>query len=60
MISTCVVPTLKYGGGGVMVSGALLVTLSELFKIQGTLNHHGYHSILQQYTIWFAHSGTII
>jgi hypothetical protein len=27
------------------------VTLSDLFSIQGTLNQHGYHSILQQYTI---------
>ena len=24
---------------------------SDLFRIQGTLNEHGYHSILQQYTI---------
>jgi hypothetical protein len=31
--------------------GALLVTLSDLFRIQGTLNQHGYHSIMQWYTI---------
>ena len=31
--------------------GALLVTLSDLFRILGTLNQHGYHSILQQYAI---------
>jgi hypothetical protein len=24
-------------------------TVSDLFRIQGTLNHHDYHSILQQY-----------
>jgi hypothetical protein len=30
---------------------AFLVTLSDLFRIQGTLNQHGYHSILQQYAI---------
>ena len=35
----------------------------DLFRIQGTLNQHGYHSILQQYAtlchpIWFALSGT--
>ena len=43
MISTCVVPTVKHGGGGVMVGA--------LFRIQGTLNQHGYHSILQRYAI---------
>jgi hypothetical protein len=26
-------------------------TASDLFRIQGTLNQHGYHSILQLYTI---------
>ena len=26
-------------------------TVSDLFRIQGTLNQHGYQSILQQYTI---------
>ena len=30
---------------------ALLVTLCDLFRIQGTLNQHGYHSILQRYVI---------
>ena len=48
MISTCVVPSVKQGGGGVRVwrcfAGA---TVSDLFIIQGTLNQHGYHSILQ-------------
>ena len=32
-----------------MCDGALLVTLSDLFRIQGTINQHGYHSILQRY-----------
>ena len=27
-------------------------TVCDLFRIQGTLNQHGYHSILQQYS-WF-------
>ena len=31
--------------------GALLVTRSDLFRIQGTLNEHGYHSILQRHAI---------
>ena len=26
-------------------------SVSDLFRIQGTLNQHGYHSILQRYTI---------
>ena len=26
-------------------------TVCDLFRNQGTLNHHGYHSILQRYTI---------
>ena len=26
-------------------------TVWDFFRIQGTLNQHGYHSILQQYTI---------
>ena len=30
MISACVVPTVKHGGGGVMCEGALLVTLSVI------------------------------
>jgi hypothetical protein len=28
-------------------------TVSDLFRIQGTLNQHGYHIILQRYTISF-------
>ena len=52
MISACGVPTVKHRVGGVMVLGYLLVTLSViLFRIQGTLNQHSYHSILQRYTI---------
>ena len=37
-------------------------TVYDLFRIQGTINQHGYHSILQRYTIpsGFALSGTII
>ena len=52
IISTCVVPTVKHGGGGVMVwwcfSGD---TVCDLFRIRGTLHQHGYHSILQRYPI---------
>jgi hypothetical protein len=41
MISVCVV-----------VWVTLLVTLSDLFWIQGILNQRGYHSILQRCAIW--------
>uniref|UniRef100_A0A8C7LHL1 Transposase Tc1-like domain-containing protein n=1 Tax=Oncorhynchus kisutch TaxID=8019 RepID=A0A8C7LHL1_ONCKI len=52
MISPCVVPTVKNGGGDVMVWGCFAVdTVCDLFRIQGTLNQHGYHSILQRYAI---------
>ena len=53
MISACVVPTMKHGGGGgVMVLGCFAGdTVCDLFRIQDTLNQHGYHSILQQYAI---------
>ena len=50
MISACLVPTFKHGGGGVMVWVCFASdTVSDLFRNQGTLNQHGYHSILQRY-----------
>ena len=52
MISACVVPTVKHGGGGVMEGRCIAGdTASDLFRIQGTLNQHGYHNILQRYAI---------
>ena len=54
MISTYVLCTVKHGGGGVMVWGCLPSdTVSDLLRIHGTLNQHGYHSILQRYAIPF-------
>ena len=48
MISVCVVPTVKHGGGGGMVWGCFA---GDSFRIQGTLNQHGYNNILKQYII---------
>ena len=51
MISPCVVPTVKQGGG-VMVWGCFAGDIvCDWFIIQGTLNQHGYHSNLQRYAI---------
>ena len=47
LISACVVPTMKHRGG-VMVWGCFAGdTVCDLFRIQGTLNQHGYPIILQ-------------
>ena len=49
-ISACVVPTVKHGGGGVMV-WACLAGDTDLFIIEGSLTQNGYHSILQRCVI---------
>ena len=42
----------REAGGGEMVWGCFAGdTVCDLFRIQGTLNHHGYYSILQRYAI---------
>jgi hypothetical protein len=46
------VPTVTHEGHGVMVWWCFAGdTVFDLFRIQGTLKQHGYHSILQRYTI---------
>ncbi len=48
MVSACVVPTMKHLGGGVMVRHCFAGdTVGDLFKIQGTINQHGCHNIMQ-------------
>ena len=49
MVSTCMVPTVEE----VWWCGCCLAgeTVGDLFKIEGTLNQHGYHSILQPHAI---------
>ena len=52
MIFACVVLIVKHGEGGVRVRGCFAGdTVGDLFRIQGTFNQHGYHSIPQRYTI---------
>ncbi|KAL1248809.1 hypothetical protein QQF64_022127 [Cirrhinus molitorella] len=52
MVSTCMVSTVKHGGGVVMVWGCFAGdTVGDLFKTEGTLNQHGYYSILQRHAI---------
>ena len=59
IISACVVPTVKHGGGGVMVCFAG-DTVCDLFRIQGTLAWLAQHSAAIRHPIWFGLNGTII
>ena len=49
MVSTCMVPTMKPGGGAVMVWGGFAGD-----TVEGTLDQHGYHSILQRHDIYLS------
>uniref|UniRef100_A0A3B3I9K8 Transposase Tc1-like domain-containing protein n=1 Tax=Oryzias latipes TaxID=8090 RepID=A0A3B3I9K8_ORYLA len=52
MDSTCLVPAVKHGGGGVVVWGCFAGdTVGDLLQIEGILKHYGYHSILQRHAI---------
>lgn len=48
----CTTPTVKHGGGSVMVWGCFAADkVGDLHKVQGILNQHGYHSILQRHAL---------
>ena len=52
MLPQCIKPTVKHGGGNVMVWGCFGAgKVGSLHRVEGILNQHGYHSILQRKAI---------
>lgn len=48
MLEECLTPSVKHGGGNVMVWGCFGAgKVGDLYKVKGILNKEGYHSILQ-------------
>ena len=54
MLEEFLTPPVKHGGGNVMVWGCFGAgQVGDLYKVKGTLNQEGYHSILQRHAIPF-------
>ena len=52
MLEECLTPSVKHGGGNVMVWGCFGAgEVGDLYKVKGILNKEGYHSILQCHAI---------
>ena len=52
MVPQCVTPTVKHGGGSVMIWGSFAGSrVGDLHRVTGTLNQKGDHSILQHHAI---------
>src|SRR4029434_2105392 len=52
MLEECLPPSVKHGGGNVMVWGCFGAgEVGDLYKVKGILNKEGYHSILQRHTL---------
>ena len=52
MVPQFVTPTVKHGGGSVMICGSFAGSrVGDLHRVTGTLNQKGYHSILQHHAI---------
>ena len=52
MLKECLTPSVKHGGGNVMVWGCFGAgKVGDLFRVKGILNKEGYHTILQRHAI---------